>query len=569
MVQAGGMNVRRILLLSLLALAPAAFGQDPAGDPVARNLAALAAVAEPMEAALAEIDSLTAARERAPGPDQRSELEDRIEAERERVRQFRDRFRDLVGGSEAAAFEPEAEAGSSLQDQFSDLLEPLLGALREPTARMRQAEAMRTALAGWSDRAAKAAVVVARIDSLLARSPRPAIKAELETARRLWAGREAEAASQARVLRLQIEEHLQNSPTLWQGISSMFGGFWKNRGLSLLAALAAAVAGFIATRRLYLWARRFSPLHRGRGLWSRAADVLAAAAAGLVAVLGALLVFYARGDWLMLTLAALLLFGAAWAGKTALPPYLEQIRLLLNLGTVREGERVIYRGLPWRVEVLGFHTLFHNPELAGGKLRVPIRELADMISRRADPGEPWFPTSVGDWILLEPGHFGKIAIQTPEQVVVEKPGGSRLVVPATAFLADCPENLSRGFRIVSRFGIDYRHQADATGLIPETLAADLRAALAADSPAESPISLKVELAAAGPSALEFAVLADFAGNQAARLRELDRRLHALCIDACNRHGWTIPFTQITVHQARDRDQADRAPPQNGTGFASG
>ena len=70
---------------------------------------------------------------------------------------------------------------------------------------------------------------------------------------------------------------------------------------------------------------------------TRLLDILAKFAAFFAGIFAAVIVLYVRNDWLLLTATLILLFGLIWASRTALPPYFEQIRLILNLGTVRQG----------------------------------------------------------------------------------------------------------------------------------------------------------------------------------------------------------------------------------------
>ncbi|MEY3895467.1 MAG: hypothetical protein RLZZ214_986, partial [Verrucomicrobiota bacterium] len=235
--------------------------------------------------------------------------------------------------------------------------------------------------------------------------------------------------------------------------------------------------------------------------------------------------------------------------KAALPPYIEQIRMILNLGSVREDERIIHLGLPWRVASIGFFTTVTNPSLQGGVLRIPIRDLMGMTSREPDPKEPWFPTEKDDWVVLADGTYGKTLTQTPEQVVVLKLGGSLKTYPTADFLELSPENLSHGFRVSCTFGIDYRHQDQATENIPAQLAQMLTSALVADFGREAVRSIKVEFSEAAASSLNYRILADFDGSLGSRYQALQRRIQQICLETCNTHGWVMPFTQITVHQA--------------------
>jgi len=520
--------------------------------PVERNLAALKAVADPLSEAIAEQNSLSKELKSTTSDERKQELAARIEVEKERIKQLRGNFRDIVGGSEAAEYETkEEEKSMGLQEQVSEVLQPLVSALREPTSQLREMEDLRAKLAEWETRKAKADRVLERIRNLEKQAEDERVKSELETARRLWEGRQAEASGQVEVLAVQVEERERHTPTLWQAVSGMFKGFWKTRGLNVLLAVAVALITYFAIRRLFQWGREWIPLTRkGRNsLVGRASDILSIGLALLLSIIGVLLVLYIRGDWLLLTLAAVLLISAIWAGKNALPPYIEQIRTLLNLGSVREGERLIYRALPWRVKSLGFYTILSNPNLEGGELRVPLIEVMGMVSRVADEKEPWFPNKADDWVMLEDDHFGKVIRQTPEQVVLLKLGGSLKTYPINEYLSLNPENLSRGFRVSSTFGIDYRHQAIATSEVLEILGSALEKKLFEEFGHEQVRSVNVEFKAAALSSLDYEILVDFNGELASRYRFINRLIQRVCLDVCNEHGWTIPFTQVTVHQA--------------------
>jgi hypothetical protein len=78
--------------------------------------------------------------------------------------------------------------------------------------------------------------------------------------------------------------------------------------------------------------------------------------------------------------------------------------------------------------------------------------------------------------------------------------------------------------------------------------------------ADELLALTVELEAAGSSSLDYAVLAGLAGSTAARYEPIKRALARLLVEACNENGWTIPFTQVTLHQAPQRGEQPADPP---------
>jgi hypothetical protein len=210
---------------------------------------------------------------------------------------------------------------------------------------------------------------------------------------------------------------------------------------------------------------------------------------------------------------------------------------------------VLYNGVPWLVQSLNFYTRLVNPELAGGDIRLPLRDFTELRSRPFAPDEPWFPTRVGDWVLLSDQTLGKVILQTPEVVRLVLLGGGRRTLSIPDFLAQSPTLLSTGFRLDVDFGIDYQHQALIAREIPATLEATLREALGRDGYAKHLVNLAVEFAEAGASALNVRVLADFAGAAAPSYHVLRRAIQRICVEACNAHGWIIPFTQLTLHLA--------------------
>jgi hypothetical protein len=150
-----------------------------------------------------------------------------------------------------------------------------------------------------------------------------------------------------------------------------------------------------------------------------------------------------------------------------LPGYVREARLLLNAGAAREGERVIYNGLPYRIASLNLYSELRNPELEG-TVRLPLATLSQLISRPAGE-EDWFPCSVGDYLLLPDGSFAQVLQQSVERVQL-KVVGSILQYSSAEFLQLNARNLTReGFGIIANFGIDYRHQSIALDQVPERL----------------------------------------------------------------------------------------------------
>lgn len=553
--------MRRLAIFCLFFLqAPLLFSQEiPAqpqnkAKPVEQKLDSLQTIAKPLSESVALLQELLKQYDAATTEGSREDIQLRITETRERISGLRENFREILGGSEAAEYGETTIEIAGFQQQITELIQPVLSGIREATAEPRELDSLRNQLSLWKERKAKTENVLARIAKLQSDAEDAILLAELKSAENIWKARQSDATSQIAVLSVQIDERTKDQRSLWENLSTGTSEFFKSRGMNLLLAVLAAVLGFIAVRKIYALIRKVSPVHKAdrHDTLERISDVLSMAIAIIVAIAGTILVFYVKGDWLLLTLVIIFLIGVAWAGKTAIPPYLEQIRMILNLGSVREGERVIYEGLPWKVTKLGFFTTFTNASLQGGMIRIPIKDVMEMVSRPLAPNEVWFPTETEDWVILSDETFGKIITQTPDQVVVLRLGGALKTYPTSDFLSLAPLNLSHGFRINVIFGIDYMHQAESTTTVPEIFKIALTKEIIGAYGRDAVRSINVEFSSAGASSLDYVVLADFDGSVAPRYNALERKIQSVCVDVCNDQGWGIPFTQITIHNAAEK-----------------
>ena len=197
-------------------------------------------------------------------------------------------------------------------------------------------------------------------------------------------------------------------------------------------------------------------------------------------------------------------------------------------------------------ERLHYYTSLSNPALTGSHLRVRLDDLIQRTSRPYGKEEIWFPTAPGDWVHLNDDTFGQIASQTPDYVVLTMFGNTTKTYITTDFLAKEPANLSKGFRVNSIFGVDYRHQADVTTAIPERLEAAIRAAFIKAGYERHLVSLLVDFKEAGASSLDILMYAAFTGDIAPDCFTLTRIMQKTAVNTATTCGWVIPFPQLTV-----------------------
>ena len=292
-----------------------------------------------------------------------------------------------------------------------------------------------------------------------------------------------------------------------------------------------------------------SPFHKkGRVFGVRLFDlfyrILTVALSAFV-LLGTL---YFLGDWLLLSLAIIFVMGVAWASKQAIPLFWNQAALILNFGAVREGEVVVYKGIPYELISINMNSRLENKALGNSFVRLHINDLMTLRSRPITENEPWFPSISGDWVRLADETYGCVVAQTPEMVTLKLKGGALKYYPTADYLSQSPTNLSNGYRLTGIFGVDYKHQLIATTKIPSTIQKAVMEGLSAGH-SDSIERIHVEFKEAGASSLDVAILAEFNGKAGPNYWVLKRAIQRICVDVCNQQDWVIPFQQVSVHMA--------------------
>ncbi|MCT4642665.1 MAG: hypothetical protein N4A33_10265 [Bacteriovoracaceae bacterium] len=266
-----------------------------------------------------------------------------------------------------------------------------------------------------------------------------------------------------------------------------------------------------------------------------------------------ILTLYALDDWVLVTLILFLIGSLVWSLRQYLPQFIEQSKIVLNLGAIREGERIIFNGIPWKIKSLGYYCKLDNPSLVGGHLRVNTRELLHHTSRPIIKNEPWFPTKINDWAILSDGTYGKITIQSAEQVMVKLIGGQVKYYSTSDYLAQGPVNLSNGFGIEIIFGIDYDHQDKTLKEILPMFKKEFSLKLETILPGmkDDFKELTLEFSAAGANSLDYRFFLRVDGKLASQKQFLERRVQSVFVEICNEQNLVIPFSQLRVHMDKD------------------
>lgn len=476
---------------------------------------------------------------------------ERADSLRRQLGELESQIEGLAMGVTEGEYQGDKGAAFDLNTELEALVEPFVAMMKDATENARQIERLRRSAGEARQRESMARRAVAGLDPLIAAAGEDSeLGAELAAMRETWRERETDSREFARALEQQLDTRLSERTDTRTAAEEAASSFFKDRGLSLLYGFGLFALVFTALRFAgRAIARVRQRRRRTRTFGARLFD-LAFHVFTIVAATGAMLVvFNLRHDWLLLGAFGVLLLALAWAGIKMIPGAIEQVTLLLNLGAVQEGERVLKDGVPYRVVRLDLYTELDNPRLEGALTTLPVRELIGMHSRPSGPNEPWFPTRRGDFVRLSDGVRGTVISQSPEHVELQIAGGSHVTYATPDFLSACPDNLSDGFRAEVNFGIGYVHQAEATTEVLDKLQAHVAAGLEEVVPKEQIRDVSVEILEASDSAIVYEIEADLTGEAAPRIEAVERSMAKLCIEACNRFGWEIPFPQMVLHHA--------------------
>ncbi len=458
-------------------------------------------------------------------------------------------FERIATGVDISLFTEKKEAPFNWKDELVSLIKPGIMELKQATQKARQKADLKEELSRYQELKPVAQQANENLMALIARTEDARLKQRLEKLVPEWKGQERQILSRLEITQMQLMEMESEEKSILETSQNSIKQFFKTRGLFLFVALIACIGIVLLLRVAYLFLIKRIPGYQSeyRPFHLRAMDLLYRVVSVLAALFAVILVFYLFEDWVLLSLAIIFLLGLAWAVKNTLPRFVNQSRLILNIGAVREGERLVYQGVPWLVKKINFFSVLENPDL-GQTLRLPIEEFMDLTSRPFQKHEPWFPCRKNDWVILSDGTRGGVTSLSHEMVELVLRGGAKKVYQTSDFLGMNPLNLSVNFRIKIGFGISYSLQSIATGRVLEVLDTYLRERLAEEKYEEKLLNMRVEFQQAGASSLDLVVIADFDGEMAPLYNRISRAIQRWCTDACTANDWEIPFPQLTVHK---------------------
>ncbi len=428
----------------------------------------------------------------------------------------------------------------SLIEDFQEVVTPVVISLKRASERPRKIESLKVQMETLSQKIKQADKGLLSINDLVNSSTNNELRKELIEAKVRVEKFKEELAFKLSVIQDQLEEESINSKPFVESLGDSLQSFISSKGKNLLFAVLATLTTLFVLfgferffLKQYLYVSRFhfisKPIESLFGILS----VIASLFCGL-------LTLYILDDWFLFTLFLLLLLALAWALKHFLVRFIDAIKLMFGLGTVKAGQRINYEGCPWRVKRLGMNTLLENEFLEDGAIKVDITKLVGLSSRKIHKDDPLFPTKKGEWVILSDGVYGRVAVQSHEQVIIEINGVSPKFYSTSNFISLMPQNISRGFMLEAVLSLDYKHQKEIS-LIVDVLKKELK-----DLELEGLKNLSIYFARAGAHSLDINVIAVFDGSGACKYRELSGLLQQNIVATCTEQNYEIAFEQLSV-----------------------
>lgn len=516
------------------------------------RLATLAGILESVAAIEKEVEELEGDYRRAETDEQQQAVSQQIEDRRQRVEELQRDFSVLAAGIDRESFFEQSAEAFDWREELEGVFAPVILEIKAASAHPREVESLRSELAVSDKRLPAIEDALTSLQRLAEGNDSEVVGAELEELTEYWTRQRDELTTHYASTQQRLEEKEREELGLGHATAEILRIFFRKRFTNLLIALLVFVAIFLVLRALHRLARRYMKgnVSHSRQLLVRLIDIAYYVFTISAAILGLLVVFYLSADWILLTLAVLILVGAIWAMRSAVPIFFEQVKLLLNVGAVREGERMRYQGIPWKVVSLNFFTELENPALRGGFYRLPLKDLVGLRSRPLIEKEPWFPSQMGDWVIANDGTYGEVVEQTPEVVVLSTVRGSHKHYPTVDYLEQHPKNLSsNAFSVNHTVGLDYRYRNIVNTEIVDKLKQGIQEGFTRQPYGEHLMQVIVEFKEMGASSLDIITIAKFKGGAASEYWEIGWKLQQLALDVCNENDWEIPFPQMVLHRA--------------------
>lgn len=485
-------------------------------------------------------------------------LEERLKLLQNQRHDFETLFEKIsLGGLDTQRLDPFVDEDIQAYDWKNELIQiiqPLFKEMQRMTDKPRKMERLRSEYLYNQNHIELIDSGLEELANINGQELSEASQERLEALHLHWESVRNDLRSRQEIVQYEMNE-LQDDAPLYEKIQRTLITFITGRGAILFTAIATSL-GIIYTLSIILnyFAKRRERLGRTRRVnvkW-RLLVLSYRTLTFLIATIAFLAVLHSMGDMVLFGLAMLILFTLLLSFRTYVPRYLSEFRIFLNLGQVRQGERTLYMGIPWKVERINLYSSYLvNPSLDNGRIRLTMNLMRGLVSRPLEHDELWFPSQVGDSLILPDGTYVEVLRQTPEAVYLDA-FTSHIIYPTADFIQAKPKNISKGFYAVVNFGLAYEHFSLPTEVVFEKIKENVTAMLLAPHSdiRDSVNNINVEFRQVNEGiSLLYTIIVEMAGSAAPYYYRTPRMIQEACLKTAQQEGWNMPFTQIAYEKS--------------------
>lgn len=485
----------------------------------------------------------------------RAELTQRLQTLTNQSREFNTLFEQTVlGGIDLSLFnepehvDPTENLNYNWQQEVLQILQPFFAQMQRMTEKTREKD-----LLIENDRELTKKIQIAESGiQILQGIDRTALNANslklISKVEDEWIDRLKSLEHQKNIVDLKLQD-MTDSRGFFVRFTDNLWGFMKNEGLAIAVAIILSVGFYYIASRLILVFARYQQRDKTRVInfkWRLLLLILQAI--NIVFSLAIFLVIlHTSGNIMLFGIVGLILLMLAISFRTKIPDYLHRLRVFLNLGQAREGERIIYNDIPWEIAKINLNNVYlTNPLLDNGELRVTIDLLDKLYSRHTLTDELWFPSRKGDFLLLPDKRIVKVIRQTPESIYLDH-DGSTIVMGTAEFYKLKFSNLSRGYSLTLNFSLEeLPENRTPVETIKQAITAVLQQKMA-ETEESLPTSIKeVSLAIRqllSSSTTSYQIIIEMSANSAKYYKHAKAALNDAIIETACTKEWRLLLTE--------------------------
>jgi hypothetical protein len=283
----------------------------------------------------AEIKQLSKELEKLKGEEAKEKSSEISEVQNER-KELRLKMESLATGADIKDYRNKVPAKFNFAEEIQKLLRPMVHSLNSVTQDSREIEELKQEIEEAKLRKEIAITATNNLTNLLNKAKEKSVEDSLGVMLSDWKEELENIKNDENILSQQLEAKTQSKESTLSSVGKVFTDFFKNRGINFVFGIIAFFIVFILLRFLYFLTKKIQSKRKNHktSTFDRLSELTFHISTIIASILAMLSIFNMRNDWLLLGIAVLFLLAIGWGIIKTLPTKIEQLMILLNLGSV-------------------------------------------------------------------------------------------------------------------------------------------------------------------------------------------------------------------------------------------